>query len=93
MKKLPQYIKVKISLKDVKESSGYLSNNCCFLATALKRIKKFKSISVGSHDATIDGTEYVMSNLNSDRLTLILYNQVYEKKFKPFVVTLSKRKS
>lgn len=87
MKKLPTHIKVKITEKDVKESEGYTSNTDCFLATALKRTKKFKNILVYSADATIDDTRYVMSEFNCDRLAYIGIKEP----FKPFVVTLTKR--
>ncbi len=86
MKKLPKHIKVKITEKDVKQSKGYTSNSDCYLATALKR-KKFKDVQVYAMDASIDGTTYVMSALNSDKLAHLQFERV----FKPFVVTLTKR--
>lgn len=87
MKKLPTYIKVKITENDVKKSKGYTSNSDCYLATALKRTKKFKDVQVYAADASINGTTYVMSALNSDKLAHLQFERV----FKPFVVTLTKR--
>jgi len=87
MKTMPKYIKVLITKKDVENSKGYTSNTDCYLATALKRTKKYKNIQVYAFDVYIDEIRYTMSGSNSDKLSYIPLNNGA---FKPFEVTLTK---